>query len=68
MLDTDPELAASMTTTLRKLIEVLGVESKLGKTRLAEITRCLRLERKPRLRTVGQTSVTSSLLACGKQR
>ena len=38
MLDTDPELAARMTTTLRNLIEVLGVESKLGKTRLAEIT------------------------------
>ena len=38
MLDTDPELAAPMATTLRKLIEVLGVESKLGKTRLAEIT------------------------------
>ena len=38
MLDTDPELAARMATTLRKLIEVLGVESKLGKARLAEIT------------------------------
>jgi pimeloyl-ACP methyl ester carboxylesterase len=37
MLDTDPELAARMANTLRKLIEVLGVESKLGKTRLAEI-------------------------------
>jgi hypothetical protein len=38
MLDSDPELAARMATTFRKLIEVLGVESKLGKTRLAEIT------------------------------
>ncbi|HEU0017667.1 MAG TPA: DUF3141 domain-containing protein [Methyloceanibacter sp.] len=38
MLDTDPELAQRMATTLRKLIEVLGVESKLGKTRLAETT------------------------------
>jgi pimeloyl-ACP methyl ester carboxylesterase len=37
MLDTDPELAARMANTLRKLIEVLGVESKLGKTRLAGI-------------------------------
>jgi pimeloyl-ACP methyl ester carboxylesterase len=38
MLDTDPELAQRMATTLRKLIEVVGVESKLGKTRLAEST------------------------------
>jgi len=38
MLDTDPELAARMAATLRKLLELLGVESKLGKTRLAEIT------------------------------
>jgi len=38
MLDTDPELAQRMATTLRKLIEVVGVESKLGKTRLAETT------------------------------
>jgi pimeloyl-ACP methyl ester carboxylesterase len=38
MLDTDPELAGRMATTLRKLVEVLGVESKTGKTRLAEIT------------------------------
>jgi hypothetical protein len=38
MLDTDPDLAPRMAATLRKLIEVLGVESKLGKTRLAEMT------------------------------
>jgi pimeloyl-ACP methyl ester carboxylesterase len=38
MLDTNPDLAPRMGSTLRKLIEVLGVESKLGKTRLAEIT------------------------------
>jgi hypothetical protein len=38
MLDTDPNLAARMGSTLRKLIEVLGVENKLGKSRLAEIT------------------------------
>ena len=38
MLDADPELASRMATTLRKLIEVLGVESKLGKSRLAEMT------------------------------
>ena len=38
MLDTDPNLAARMGSTLRKLIEVLGVESKLGKSRLAEMT------------------------------
>jgi pimeloyl-ACP methyl ester carboxylesterase len=38
MLDIDPELAQRMAATLRKLIEVLGVESKLGKSRLAEMT------------------------------
>ncbi len=38
MLDTDPELASRMGSTLRKLIEVLGAESKVGKARLAEIT------------------------------
>src|SRR5262249_33532014 len=38
MLDTDPDLAQRRATRPRKLIEVLGVESKLGKTRLAEIT------------------------------
>ena len=37
MLDTDPELAARMATTLRKLIDVLHVESTQGKKRLAEI-------------------------------
>ena len=38
MLDADTDLASRMGSTLRKLIEVLGVESKLGKTRLAEMT------------------------------
>ena len=38
MLDADLELAQRMATTLRKHIEVLGVESKLGKSRLAEMT------------------------------
>ena len=38
MLDIDPELAQRMATMLRKLTEVLGVESKLGKSRLAELT------------------------------
>jgi pimeloyl-ACP methyl ester carboxylesterase len=38
MLDADLELAQRMATTLRKLIEVLGVESKLGKSRFAEMT------------------------------
>jgi pimeloyl-ACP methyl ester carboxylesterase len=38
MLDTNPDLAPRMRSTLRKVIEVLGVESKLGKTRLADIT------------------------------
>ena len=38
MLDADLELAKGMATKLRKLIEVLGVESKLGKSRFAEMT------------------------------
>jgi hypothetical protein len=38
MLDADHDLASQMRSTLRKLIEVVGVESKLGKARLAEIT------------------------------
>ena len=38
MLDADPDLASGMGSTLRKLIEVVGVESKLGKARAAEIT------------------------------
>ena len=38
MLDTDPELAQRMATTLRKLTDVIGVESKLGKSRLSEMT------------------------------
>ncbi|MGH6826642.1 DUF3141 domain-containing protein [Methyloceanibacter sp.] len=46
MLDSDPELAQRIATTLRKLIEVLGVESKLGKTRLAEITAMFESRRK----------------------
>ena len=38
MLDEDPDLASEMGSTLRKLIEVVGVQSKLGKTRFAEMT------------------------------
>jgi hypothetical protein len=38
MLDADPDFALRMGSSLRKLIETVGVESKLGKTRLAEIT------------------------------
>jgi len=38
MLDADLELAQGMAAKLRKLIEVLGVESKLGKSRFAEMT------------------------------
>jgi hypothetical protein len=37
MLDTDPDLAARMAGTLRKLIDVLHVDSAAGKKRLAEI-------------------------------
>jgi hypothetical protein len=49
MLDADPELAQRMATALRKLIEVLGVESKLGKTRLAEITAMLDARKKAKV-------------------
>ena len=38
MLDADRELAQRMAPTLRRLIEVVGVESKLGKSRVAEMT------------------------------
>ena len=38
MLDTDPALAQRMASALRKLTDVVGVESKLGKTRFAEMT------------------------------
>jgi hypothetical protein len=38
MLDAALELAQGMAAKLRKLIEVLGVESKLGKSRFAEMT------------------------------
>src|SRR3974377_446884 len=49
MLDADPDLAARMATTLRKLIEVLGVETKLGKTRLAEMQAIFEARQKPRV-------------------
>jgi hypothetical protein len=38
MLDADPELAQRMATTLRKFTDVIGAESKLGKSRFAEMT------------------------------
>ena len=46
MLDADPELASRMAKTLRNLVEVLGVESELGKSRLAEITAMFESRRK----------------------
>ena len=48
MLDADPELASRMAKTLRKIVEVLGVESKLGKSRLAEITAMFESRKKAR--------------------
>lgn len=45
MLDADLELAQGMATKLRKLIEVLGVESKLGKSRFAEMTTMFELRK-----------------------
>jgi pimeloyl-ACP methyl ester carboxylesterase len=37
MLDADSDLAARMASTLRQLIEAVGVESKVGKARIAEM-------------------------------
>jgi len=37
MLDADPDLAARMASALRQLIEAVGVESKVGKARIAEM-------------------------------
>jgi hypothetical protein len=37
MLDRDPEFAAHMGATLRRVIDVVGVESKTGKERLAAV-------------------------------
>jgi pimeloyl-ACP methyl ester carboxylesterase len=37
MLDANPDLAARMASTLRQLIEAVGVESKVGKARIAEM-------------------------------
>jgi hypothetical protein len=37
MLDADPDLAVRMASTLRQLIEAVGVESKVGKARIAEM-------------------------------
>ena len=48
MLDNDPELAQRMATTLRKLTEVLGVQSKLGKSRLAEMIEVFELRKAAR--------------------
>jgi hypothetical protein len=48
MLDTEPELASRMAATLRKLIEVLGVESKVGKARLAEIAAMFESRKAPK--------------------
>jgi hypothetical protein len=48
MLDADPELTSRMGSVLRRLIDVLGVESKLGKARLAEIEAMLEARKKVR--------------------
>ena len=62
LLDTDPELAQRMATTLRKLTDVLGVESKLGKSRYAEMTRCSSREKPQELpRMVRRKRVACSL-------
>jgi len=48
MLDADPELTSRMGNILRRLIGVLGIESKLGKARLAEIEAMLDARKKVR--------------------
>src|SRR5262249_28661488 len=49
MLDADPDLASRMSSIWRKMIEVLGVETKLGKARVAEIQAMFEARPKPRL-------------------
>jgi pimeloyl-ACP methyl ester carboxylesterase len=49
MLEKDPDLALRMGTVLRKLIDVLGVETKLGKARLAEMQAMFEARQKPRV-------------------
>jgi pimeloyl-ACP methyl ester carboxylesterase len=46
MLDSDPELAAQVSHTLMKLLDVTGVRSSLGKARLQEIDEILKLGRR----------------------
>ena len=53
MLDAEPDLASRMAATLRKLIEVLGVESKMGKARLAEIAAMFESRKPPKAPTNG---------------
>jgi pimeloyl-ACP methyl ester carboxylesterase len=48
MLDADPEIASRMGNVIRRLIEMVGVESKLGKARLAEIEAMLEARKKVR--------------------
>jgi pimeloyl-ACP methyl ester carboxylesterase len=48
MLDTDPELAQRMATTLRKFTDVIGVESKLGKSRFAEMVSMFESRKAPK--------------------
>ena len=67
MLDADLELAQRMATTLRKLIEVVGVESKLGKSRVAEMTAYVRVEegRKGSQEWCAEERVARNVLASG---
>jgi pimeloyl-ACP methyl ester carboxylesterase len=46
LLDADPQLTSRMESVLRRLIDVLGVESKIGKARLAEIEAMLESRKK----------------------
>jgi pimeloyl-ACP methyl ester carboxylesterase len=48
MLEADPEQASRMASVLRKLVEVVGVESKSGKARLAEIEAIFEARKKVR--------------------
>jgi hypothetical protein len=48
MLDAEPELASRMAAKLRKLVETLGVESKVGKVRIAEIAAMFESRKAPK--------------------
>ena len=53
MLDRDPELASRMTDNLGRMIELVGVQSRTSKARLAEIEALFESRRPERTFTIG---------------